>query len=253
MAYRSKHLASSLLSIVLFAGLGAASADPKLDSVMKTLKGSYPSTNFTSVDYTPYDGLYEVVMGKKIAYTDAKGRHFMFGHIFDMDEKIDITGERKKLLTKYDFSDLPLKHAIKITRGNGEKELAVFASPDCPYCIKLEKELINIDNITVHVLLMSRGTPGGDKTSRQVWCAEDPGKAWIDQMVHGKQPAEVKGECKGFEEAFSDVGQFARANNIMGTPYLIGKNGMSTPGMPDLVKLNKIMAPVKEKVARAGK
>ena len=252
MATRRNHLVNALLaaSISMIAGLGPAVADAKLDSVMATLKSSYPSTNFTSVEYTPYKGMYEVVMGKKIAYTDANGRHFMFGHIFDMDTKRDITGDRKALLNKYEFGDLPLEQAITIKRGTGEKELAVFASPDCPYCVQLEKQLVQINDITVHVFLMSRGTQEGDKLSRQIWCAEDPGKSWIDFMTKQIAPSEPTGKCEGFDKASQVVTQFSRENKIMGTPFLIGKNGKSTPGMPNIVKLNELLKPVENIVAR---
>ncbi|WP_279610318.1 disulfide isomerase DsbC N-terminal domain-containing protein, partial [Burkholderia gladioli] len=58
-------------------------ADPNLDPGVAALKASlharYPATQFREVAATPSAGIYEVVMGNKVAYTDVTGRYFLFG------------------------------------------------------------------------------------------------------------------------------------------------------------------------------
>ena len=61
---------------------------------MQKLKGLYPATRFTSVTGTPIDGVYEVVMGQNVAYVGGDGRHFLFGHLFDMRTQQDLTAAK---------------------------------------------------------------------------------------------------------------------------------------------------------------
>jgi thiol:disulfide interchange protein DsbC len=56
-------------------------------------------------------------------------------------------------LKSIDVKSLPLKQAIKHVKGKGERVIYVFSDPDCPYCQHLEKELKNIDNLTVYLFL----------------------------------------------------------------------------------------------------
>ena len=50
----------------------------------------YPNTRITEVRKARVAGLYEVVMGDNVAYTDDSGRYFIFGHLFDMKEQLDL-------------------------------------------------------------------------------------------------------------------------------------------------------------------
>jgi thiol:disulfide interchange protein DsbC len=44
------------------------------EAVLQKLKTTFVNTPFTEVRATPVSGIYEVLMGKDIAYTDASGR-----------------------------------------------------------------------------------------------------------------------------------------------------------------------------------
>src|SRR5574340_1193583 len=61
-----------------------AQADDGLDSLEKRLKDMYPATRIERVQTSEIPALIEVTMGKNTAYTDATGRYFVFGHLFDM-------------------------------------------------------------------------------------------------------------------------------------------------------------------------
>ena len=73
-------IALAIASTVALAG----PPDPGATALLQKLKGLYPATRFTSVTGTPIDGVYEVVMGQNVAYVGGDGRHFLFGHLFDM-------------------------------------------------------------------------------------------------------------------------------------------------------------------------
>ena len=42
----------------------------------------YPSTRFGSIHPTAWPGVFEVAMGANLAYVDATGRYFLFGHLY---------------------------------------------------------------------------------------------------------------------------------------------------------------------------
>ena len=116
----------------------AAQADDGAESLEKRLKDLYPATRIERVQTSEIPTVYEVTMGKNSAYTDATGRYFVFGHLYDMKTQRDLTAERMEKQQRIDFSQLPLGDAIKTVRGKGERMLAVFSDPDCPYCKRLE-------------------------------------------------------------------------------------------------------------------
>ena len=76
------------------------------------LKALYPATRIGSLSATPWPGVYEVVMGANIAYTDRTGRHFLFGHLYDMQARRDLTAERTERIAQIDYASLPLADAL---------------------------------------------------------------------------------------------------------------------------------------------
>ena len=70
---------------------------------------------------TPWPGVFEVAMGANLAYVDASGQYFLFGHLYDMKAQRDLTAERKDTLARASTSTLPLADAIKDVRGRGSR------------------------------------------------------------------------------------------------------------------------------------
>ena len=121
---------------ILLAALLAASSyagDAPVDvakAIAEKLKQRYPATRIDQVLPSPLPGVYEVVMGRNVAFSDAEGRYFIFGHLYDMQSQRDLTAERKESLAKVDWSALPLENSIRFVNGKGERVLAVFSDPD---------------------------------------------------------------------------------------------------------------------------
>jgi thiol:disulfide interchange protein DsbC len=77
-------------------------------------------------------------------------------------------------LTAIDFAQLPLKDAIVWKQGNGSRKLAVFADPNCGYCKRLEKDLVNVKDVTIYTFVIPilgpirrsrRATSGAPRTT----------------------------------------------------------------------------------------
>src|ERR1700686_2332915 len=108
----------------------AFAADPDEIALLERLKRMYPATQWTTVTRTPMAGVYEAVMGSNLAYVGSDGRHFLFGHLFDMRTQTDLTAPKlttaertapdgSEVLPKISFASLPLNDAIKVVHGNG--------------------------------------------------------------------------------------------------------------------------------------
>jgi thiol:disulfide interchange protein DsbC len=205
----------------------AAQADDGAENLEKRLKDLYPATRIERVQTSEIPALYEVTMGKNSAYTDATGRYFVFGHLYDMKTQRDLTAERMKKLQRIDFSQLPLGDAIKTVRGKGERVLAVFSDPDCPYCKRLEAELDKLDNVTLYIFpypLEGLHPEAVDKAVA-VWCAPDRARAWVDLMKTGKIPAR-----RNCENPIQRNIQLAQRLGINGTPTMLSADGRMLSG-----------------------
>jgi thiol:disulfide interchange protein DsbC len=102
-----------------------------------------------SVTKTPYGGLYEVKVGNELVYTDAEGKFVLIGHVFDTETSKDLTQAKLDEMNKIKFSDLPLDLAAKSVKGSGKRVIAVFEDPNCGYCKRFRKSLVEVKDLTV--------------------------------------------------------------------------------------------------------
>lgn len=64
------------------------------------------------------------------------------GSLIDGKSMKNVTSERMQKLSAISFSDLPLELAVKQVRGDGKRVLASFEDPNCGYCKRLAKEMV---------------------------------------------------------------------------------------------------------------
>lgn len=234
-----------MLKTTLVISLIAASlahANPTAD-VERRLKEMYPATNIVAARQSEVEGLFEVQMGRNIAFTDKTGRYFVFGHMFDMVNQVDLTAQRIADIGRVDFTGLPLQDAIVTVRGSGSRKLAVFSDPDCSFCQKLEAELAKLDNVTIFTFLFPLAGlhPEAQGKAERVWCAKDRDKAWAELMSEGKQPAVAV--CVTPIERNLRLGE---SLGIRGTPTIILSDGHLIPGALPAAELDKRLAGVQQ-------
>ncbi len=229
------NLSALLLSLVVLTAQAEQGETGNLTMIAKTLRTLYPATHIDDVRLAPIGGIYEVVMGKNIGYTNSEGRHFLFGHVFDMQTRQDLTQQRLDELSTIQISELPLQDAIKTVRGKGERVLAVFSDPDCPYCKNLENELVALDNVTIYTFLMPlEGLhPEAPKKAKSIWCSSNASDAWRDFMIGNKQP-KGKTDCNNPVERNIQLGQKL---GIDGTPTLVAADGRVMPGAASIEQI----------------
>jgi thiol:disulfide interchange protein DsbC len=217
----------SIIITLLFYLMPSFAQDSSSSEVSKTITALYPKTYFREILATEIPGIYEVVMGNNIAYTDKNGRYFIFGHLFDMKSQTDITAQRKIETRKVKFPTTLLGNAIKTVRGNGSRVLAVFSDPECGHCKKLESELAKLNDVTIYTFLfpLEQMHPESKTRAITIWCASDQSKAWSDYMLTGVLP-----ELKACDNPINDNLVLGTRIGVVGTPTLISIDGRVHPG-----------------------
>ena len=180
-------------------------------------------------------GLYEVAIQGRLLYTDKDGRYIINGNIFEMKTMRNLTEERARELFKVEYSKLPFELAMKRVKGNGQRQMAYFTDPNCGYCQKLETELKQLDNITLHVFLLAN-FPGSAEKIKGVLCSKNPVKAWDDLMLNQVVPA--TGTC---DTPMDKVAQLSNTLNVNGTPAMIFSNGVLEPGYLSAADIEKAL------------
>lgn len=221
---------TTLLVFTLLAlpALSYASDCPICESIQEHLSTNFPSTKVQAVNPAPMIGMYEVVMGNNIMYTDQAADLFMVGHIFNPKTNKDLTAERLTNIQRVSFEQLPLEDAI-VSGDQGGKKLAIFTDPDCPYCQKLESILQRLHGVEVYTFLMPLAQlhPDAKRKSNNIWCSSNQHKALIDSMMHHKIIPD-----KACSNPIERNLQLAQSLGISGTPTLISEKGKIMNGLP---------------------
>ena len=192
------------------------------------------------ISKTPVTGLFELRVGTEVYYTDEQGNHLIEGQMIDTKSKTNLTEARINKLTAIDFAALPLKDAMVWKNGTGSRKIAVFADPNCGYCKRFEKDLQQVKDVTVYTFLYP--ILGGDspEKSRDIWCAKDNAKVWLDWMLRGVTPVRSMGECDA--SALQRNTALARKHRVNGTPAIVFEDGKRVPGAMPLEQIEKQLA-----------
>ena len=217
-----------LLTVAALGASGLLAAHAGEAEIRKNLAAQIPQfAKIDEVTKAPIPGLYEVrVNGFEIFYTDEQGNYLLQGNLIDVKERKNLTEERVEKLSEVAFNKLPVKDAFKIVRGNGKRQLAVFADPNCGYCKQFERDMTKVDNVTIHLFLYPVLGPDSVVKARNIWCAKDKAKVWNDWMQRGVTPEPA--ECD--TAALTRNREFGQKYNITGTPTLIFSDGTRAPG-----------------------
>jgi len=240
--YWSAAIASGLAAAG-FALHAMAAGEPGTDRIKDTLQKALGSrAEVRTVTKTPVPGLFEVNIGGQVVYTDASGRYVLNGELVDTKTGTNLTEERMAELNRIKWADLPLERAIKWTKGNGSRQMAVFSDPNCGYCKRIEQTFQQMDNITVYTFLFPVLSPDSEVKAKQVWCSADRTKAWRDWMLN-KVALTGNGSCKTPVEENLALGH---SLNINGTPAVFFTDGTRIPGAADAATLERKLASLKK-------
>ncbi len=210
--------------------------------IRKNLPAGLPSLpKISKVSPSPVSGVFEVILANnEVLYSDASGRYVLQGELLDVAQRLNLTQERLDQLSAVAFKDLPLKDAFTVVRGNGQRKLAVFADPNCGYCKRLESELQKIDNVTVYNFLYPILGPDSIAKAKNVWCAANRGKAWLDWMLRGVAVPAASDKCD--TSVIDRTVAYGQSKRIQGTPAVFFQNGKRVPGAMSLTDIEQQLA-----------
>ena len=237
----NKFLSSSLfvLSALLCIGTAHAQVEQQLKTELQKKIGA--NAKVRSVSPSPVTGLYEVLVGNDVFYSDSSGKYLIQGEIIELATGKNITEQRKGDLNRIKWADLTPANAIKTVHGNGSRQLAVFSDPNCGYCKRLDKSLQQLDNVTIYTYLIPILSADSALKSKQIWCSSDPNKTYIDWMVNGLTPS-GKSDCTN---PLDKNLAFAKSYGITGTPTLFFTDGSRFPGAVQITDIEKKFSSLK--------
>ena len=195
-----------------------------------------------SVTPMPMGQLYEIRIGEEIFYTDPTGNYLFIGNIVDSRTRENLTRARvdaikEASLPQWKFSELPLDTAVKIVRGSGKRSVAIFEDPNCGYCKKLEKSILDIGDVTIYVFLYPVLGPDSLVKSKQIWCAPNRAKAWTDWMQNATALS-GEGTCPTPLDKTLALGKKLKVD---GTPTLFFSNNKRVEGAIGAAELQKLL------------
>jgi thiol:disulfide interchange protein DsbC len=211
-------------------------------ALRKSLSERIPSLpKIDEVSKTPIPGLYEIRIGHDLYYSDEKGDHLIVqGSIIDTRTRANLTEARIDKLTAIEWDALPLKDAMVIKQGTGQRKLAVFVDPNCGYCKRFERDLLAVKDVTIYTFLYPILGPDSSVKSRDIWCAKDPVKAWRAWMLDNTTPAKAMGRCDAAAVDRNVV--FGKKHRVLGTPALFFEDGSRKPGALPGSEVERLLA-----------
>jgi thiol:disulfide interchange protein DsbC len=188
------------------------------------------------------DGIFRVRVGSSFVYLSADGAHAFTGDLLDLTTGENLTetqrnGDRLAALDGFPDEALLLFPA----RGEEHARIHVFTDSSCPYCQKLHREVLALQEagVTIAYIPFPRGGAGGpgDSELRSVWCADDPAAAF--DIATGQASgalAEAKADCAAASAV--DAGfRLGVSLGVRGTPTIVLPSGAALPGYVDVPTL----------------
>lgn len=213
-----------------------AKSTPELDTALTNLM---PGTQPSSIDETAVPGLYEVSYGSTVLYFNKDASIMFRGDLIDVSSRENLTekkrGEaRSALLKSMDESKM-----IAYPAKNETAKVTVFTDIDCPYCVKLHREMADYNDagITIQYMAYPRAGIGSDsyKKAVNVWCSDNPQKA----MGDAKEKQSIAD--KTCDNPVAQQFQLGQALGVNGTPSMFLEDGTSLPGYVPAQRLSTLI------------
>lgn len=221
------------LAVVCTTQLASAS----VENITQAIKKAQPQLPITNIQSTEIKNIYMGELDKRPIYFTEDAQYFFVGNLVRVADLKNLTNEHQMKMQRIDWSELPLKDALKKVKGKGERQLVVFSDPNCPYCQKLEQELQKLDNVTIYTFVLAF-KPQSVEPSKQLFCEKNPVQAWEDLILKKMQPSSKKA-CENPIQRNLDL---AKRLSINGTPTIVLKSGYKLMGAYTAQQIEEVWA-----------
>ncbi len=220
------------LIVAIWPMVAVAQGASEEDWVRQNLKKIIPDgVAITSVDQTPFEGVYYVRVRGEHWYVYSRDEFIMIGEVYDTDRRISWTRERKEKEHQMALLELdvwPENRMIIMGDPDGERYVTVFTDTDCGWCQKFHRDIPMLKEAGLKVRYLMWPRAGIDSDSYQeavaVWCADDQGNA----MTIAKAGQEI--ERKVCENPVEEHYELGFRLGVQGTPYILLDNGQVLGG-----------------------
>lgn len=207
-------------SFILCVLLIVVSAPVRAATPEESLRKSFPNLRADSIRPAGINGLYEVVSGKRVLYYAPGPEYLIYGPMITREGR-NLTEERVLEIMERGLKGAPLEKALRI--GAGPHQVIEITDPDCTYCRKASAFLSGRNDVTRHVFFFPLAIhPNATAKVRQIFCAEDRGKAYEEAMA-GKLDDMKFTPCKSdaVEDLLKTHREIGDSVGVTGTPLFL--------------------------------
>ncbi len=196
----------------------------EIDLVLQALIEIFPGATDYTLDDSVIDGLYTVSIGSEVIYISKDGKFLIRGEIYDLENSINVT-EEKRVLGRLDVMQSLDEETMIIYEPERIKHtITIFTDIDCGYCRKFHQEIGDYLDLGIRVRYLSFPRTGPDteswKKAQAVWCSENR-QGSLDLAKQGKKiGSEVCSDSP--VEVHYNLGSVF---NISGTPTIVTDRG----------------------------
>jgi thiol:disulfide interchange protein DsbC len=275
---RETIIVGSVAATALLIGGGFAMAGVFSPNLKDKVQAEFPNTPITSVscDKGPAN-LCEAVAGQNVFYVTRDGKYAFVGAVLDLENKVDMTDARLRELAAVGQAEskinggtvptaagaraaapsgpapagapgpvirvtLPKENAIVHNPGAALK-MTVFTDMNCHFCRQLHNDLKSVTDIEITEYPIAFMAPDSADKAKLALCSKDRSKG-VD-AIYGGGEVVTSGDCAAAERAVAANTEFARQNNITGTPTIIRADGTSNSGWMPTAELRAFLGGAK--------
>lgn len=170
-----------IASICAILYIVSAAAPVRAASPEESFRKSFPKIRADGIRPAGVQGLYEVVSGSQILYYVPGPEYLIYGPMVTREGR-NLTEERVLEILEQGLKKVPLEKAIRI--GAGPHQVIEITDPDCTYCRRASAYLSGRNDVTRHIFFLPLAMhPNAEAKVRQIFCAEDRGKAYEEAMT----------------------------------------------------------------------
>lgn len=213
--------------------------EEKMERVRQSIALQLPGVPLESLSATPIPGIYEVVIGTRIAYLSEDGRYLIEGNITDLERRQSITEPRIRtarlnLIKKIGESNMLVYSAPKV-----KHRVTVFTDIDSGHGRKMHREIADYvaQGIELRYLFFPRSgvNSASYRKSVAIWCADDK------KIAMASAAAGVKIPERGCENPVLDHLRLGEMMGVTGVPVLLLESGEMIPAYVPAKELGQIL------------
>ena len=196
----------------------------EIDLVLQALLEIFPGATDYSLDDSVIDGLYAVSIGSEVIYISKNGKFLIRGEIFDLQNSINVT-EEKRVLGRLDVMQRLDEETMIIYEPETIKHtITIFTDIDCGYCRKFHQQIGDYLDLGIRVRYLSFPRTGPNteswKKAQAVWCSNDK----QESLNLAKQGKKIDSDfC--LDSPVENHYNLGSVFNISGTPTIVTDKG----------------------------